>query len=106
MYSRNQILIVSMVFLLFLAAGSVVYAQLPGITLQEITIKGEVQEPQSIISPSRTRPEFIPAAIDSVGKDYTESAFALMSDLIAPAQEEVRPKKMSDFKSLIAKERH
>ncbi len=83
-----------------------VYAQTPGLAFDDvITIEGEIQAPTAIISPSRARPEFIPATIDSVNKDYTESAFALLAELIAPVEEEIRPKKMTDFKELLAKER-
>ncbi len=103
--NRRHLLFVILCVFVFLNVNTTVFAQPGGISIGEIDIKGEVQEPQTISFPLRTRPDFIPASIDSVSKDFSESAFALLSNLIAPTEEEVKPKKIEDLKALLAKER-
>ncbi len=71
----------------------------------EETIRGEIPQPTAIIQLSRSEPEFESVTIDKVSKDYGESAFALISDLIAPAAEEVEPRPMDNLKEMLSRER-
>ncbi len=70
-----------------------------------VDIKGEIPEPNAIIQLSRTPPEFESISIDRVAKDYGETAFALISDLVAPARDELEPMPMDDFKQMLRRER-
>jgi hypothetical protein len=72
------------------------------LSLETIEIKGEAAEPLAIINISRTRPEYDSAYLE---RDYSDDLVPTEDDLFAPPESQKAPKKMSELKDLLAKER-